>query len=577
MKTSIIILTYNKLEYTVKCVESIRKYTNKEDYEIIIVDNNSVDGTIDWLQEQADIITILNKDNLGFPGGCNAGIKIATGSEILLLNNDTIVTKNWLSNLLKALYSDEKVGAVSCVTNNCSYGQEIPVDYASIEEMHRFAKKHNIFDSNLWDERLKLVGFCMLIKKQVINELGLLDEMFFPGNFEDDDYSLRIRKAGYKLLLCKDTFIHHYGSVSFKEELLKYKNLMITNAKKYENKWGFNPLYSQNLRREIINFIQEPLDKELNILDIGCACGGALLEIKNKYKQSNLYGIELNEYAAEVAALICEVYSINIENNDLPFNDEFFDYIILADVLEHLVNPWTIVNKLKRILKKDGKLLISVPNVMHVSVMRNLIAKGEWKYEDAGIMDRTHLRFFTYQSIQDMLNEQGYSNIVIEGTTINLSEEEELFYQQLTQICPQHIIQQYKIYQYIISASNDDLNDFLQFVIDNQDNGEKIWKSAMNYSTEDIINLSKRNRFTIEERVKFLNSLAVINFEHGMIKNVIPFFEEARELDEKNSEVLYNLSYFLQYVGETELAQEYMLLLKKLDLGLYKQLVEVIC
>lgn len=155
--------------------------------------------------------------------------------------------------------------------------------------------------------------------------------------------------------------------------------------------------------------------------------------------------------------------------------------------------------------------------------MRNLIAKGEWKYEDAGIMDRTHLRFFTYQSIQDMLNEQGYSNIVIEGTTINLSEEEELFYQQLTQICPQHIIQQYKIYQYIISASNDDLNDFLQFVIDNQDNGEKIWKSAMNYSTEDIINLSKRNRFTIEERVKFLNSLAVINFEHGMIKNVIPF------------------------------------------------------
>ena len=90
--TSIVILTYNKLNYTKKCIESIRKYTCKESYEIIVVDNASTDGTIEWLKTQSDIITIFNKENLGFPKGCNQGIEIAQGSEILLLNNDVIVT-----------------------------------------------------------------------------------------------------------------------------------------------------------------------------------------------------------------------------------------------------------------------------------------------------------------------------------------------------------------------------------------------------------------------------------------------------------------------------------------------------
>lgn len=100
MGTSIIILTYNKLEYTKKCIESIRKYTKDEEYEIIIVDNNSTDGTRSWIENQNDIKSILNKENVGFPAGCNMGIKISKKeNDILLLNNDTIVTINWLSNL----------------------------------------------------------------------------------------------------------------------------------------------------------------------------------------------------------------------------------------------------------------------------------------------------------------------------------------------------------------------------------------------------------------------------------------------------------------------------------------------
>ncbi|MEC0171901.1 glycosyltransferase [Paenibacillus graminis] len=574
MKTSIIILTYNKLEYTVQCIESIRKYTKNESYEIIVVDNNSEDGTVKWLQEQNDIITILNKENLGFPGGCNAGIKLASGSEILLLNNDTIVTRNWLSNMLKALYSEESIGAVGCTTNNCSYRQQIPVSYSSIESMHDFAKEHNHSNAKFWNERLKLVGFCMLIKKKVVEEIGLLDERFFPGNYEDDDYSLRIRKAGYKLLLCKDTFIHHFGSVSFSDDINKFQDLMSSNAKKYEKKWGFDPEYSQYAREEIINLINEREDKQLNILDIGCACGGTLLEIKNRYNRSNLYGIESNKYSAEVASMICEVKSLNVETNDLPYENEFFDYIIVADVLEHLINPWEVVRNLKRFLKKDGRLLISVLNVMHLSVVRKLLTQGRWKYEDAGTLDRKHLRFFTYESLQEMLIQQEYIDIKIQGISMPISNEDELFHLELAQICPKHLMEQFKIDQYLVSASNNDLAETIEFINRNPDKRQEIFERLNKYSSKDIINAGKR--FPKDKRVQALNSISVVNFENGRFERVIPFLEEARELDDENSEVLYNLIYFLQHIGEIDLAQEYMVLLKELDLQIYEQLLSVI-
>ena len=140
MKTSIIILTYNKLEYTKQCIESIREFTEKDSYELIVIDNNSTDETPKWLEEQEDIIAILNEDNKGFPKGCNQGMEIATGDNILLLNNDTVVTKNWLENLTTALYSDESVGAVGPVTNNCSNFQNIAVNYNNLEEMKVFAE-----------------------------------------------------------------------------------------------------------------------------------------------------------------------------------------------------------------------------------------------------------------------------------------------------------------------------------------------------------------------------------------------------------------------------------------------------
>ncbi|MDP4098590.1 bifunctional glycosyltransferase family 2 protein/class I SAM-dependent methyltransferase [Paenibacillus sp. P96] len=576
MKTSIIILTYNQLEYTKLCIESIRKYTEPRSYEIIIVDNASSDGTTDWLKGQQDIKVIFNESNLGFPKGCNQGIEIASGDNVLLLNNDTIVTERWLEQLTYALYSDDSVGAVSCVTNNCSYGQKISTSYQDLKQMQQFASQYNVSDPTKWDERLKLIGFCYLIKGSVLKKVGALDEMFSPGNFEDDDYSLRIRKAGYKLLLCRDTFIHHFGSVSFGRMPSKYSQILRNNARKYETKWGFSPLYSQHIRLEIVNLITEPAEAPINVLEVGCACGGTLLEIRNRYKNSNLYGIELNEATAEVAKIIADVRPENVENDIMSYEENFFDYIILADVLEHLYDPWTVLTNIRKYLKPNGKLLISLHNIMHHSVLSDLLIDGNFSYEDAGILNRTQMRFFTLNEIHRMNFRTGFTINEVSGVSKGISQKDEGFISRLDMLGEQNLKAQFETYQYILSASKNPLYDIIPIIMDNKDRPNLIIDKLKDYATTDILTMINVLFSDDSYKTELFNLIGVVHFESGEYNRALPFFERAHFTDLFNTEVLYNISYSLYFIGEESAVAEYIEELRDLDKSAYDDLLIVI-
>ncbi len=376
MFTSIIILTYNKLDYTKKCLNSIRKYTTNDTYEIIVVDNNSTDGTVDWLKQQNDIRTIFNEKNLGFPKGCNQGISISKGDNILLLNNDTVVTHNWLNNLIKALYSSQDIGAVGPVSNYCSNLQAINVPYTNLAQMHEFAKSYNISNPSLWEERLRLIGFCFLFKRKVLKEVGLLDEVFTPGNLEDDDYSLRIRKAGYKLLLCKDTFIHHYGSISFNSEPAKFKNVMSKNIKKFIDKWGINPEYFMRLRKDFTEKIKSLQLTSPNILHLECGAGGTLLDIKNEIPKANLYGLESNDKAIVNTDSFAEI-DIKSNNNIDKYPKNFFDIIIITTPNHDLDYYLKVFKNTKKHLKESGSYLLALPKDSEIkeSLLNNELPK----------------------------------------------------------------------------------------------------------------------------------------------------------------------------------------------------------
>ena len=339
----------------------------------IVIDNNSVDDTPIWLKTQTDIKYILNNKNKGFPAGCNQGINLAEETnDIFLLNNDTVIMPNSIFNLRMGLYSDKIIGSASSVSN-ASPSQTIKDKFETVSQYLNYSLKNNITNYNRYDFRLKLTGFALFLKRAVLNKVGLLDELFTPGNYEDDDIGLRIIKSGYINILCKDSFIYHYGSKSFKKNPNEFHRILNINNKKFQDKWKLNPLKSFWPRNDILELIDEPFDSPINILEVGCACGATLLEIKNIYPNANIYGFELNSNTADIAQSFANVTIEDIETSHINYKKIFFDYIIFADVLQYLKDPLKTLEEIKKYLKQNGCILASIPNVLNFKILKDLI------------------------------------------------------------------------------------------------------------------------------------------------------------------------------------------------------------
>ncbi|MCM3339037.1 glycosyltransferase family 2 protein [Paenibacillus sp. MER TA 81-3] len=238
--TSIIIPTHNRLALLRECVEAIQEHTAVP-YEIIIVDNGSTDGTIDFCLQQGLTFVSL-PDNRGFPAACNRGLQIASGEQLLLLNNDVVVSYRWLDNLLDALYETDVIGIVGPTTNYASGKQQVSYPYDDIQQFHRLTRSVNAPDPAKRQRVQRIVGLCFLFKRQLLHTVGLFDERFSPGHYEDDDYCYRARLQGYDLTLCGDVLVHHYGSASFRdhgEQALK--ELIERNYERFVEKWNLNP------------------------------------------------------------------------------------------------------------------------------------------------------------------------------------------------------------------------------------------------------------------------------------------------------------------------------------------------
>ena len=243
-KVSIIVLCYNQLDYTKKCIESILYNTAYPNYEIMIVDNASTDGTSVYLEEmnrkESRIKIKINEKNRGFAGGNNDGIELTDGEYIVLLNNDTIVTRGWLSSMVKHMRCRPNVGIVGAVTNSIGNEEQIEVEYNSITDMPAFAYGYTSRHmGQQYPHNGVLAMFCVMFSRALVSKIGLLDEHYGMGMFEDDDYSTAAIRAGYELIVPEDVFIHHFGSVSFKKlEDATYKQLFERNKAYFEQKWG---------------------------------------------------------------------------------------------------------------------------------------------------------------------------------------------------------------------------------------------------------------------------------------------------------------------------------------------------
>ncbi|MGC8490832.1 MAG: glycosyltransferase family 2 protein [Syntrophobacteraceae bacterium] len=237
----IIIVSHNGLqETTAPCLESIFSIGGRSDFEVVVVDNNSSDETPDYLRllmkREKRLRCIFNTSNRGFAGGNNDGLRATSAPIVILLNSDCIVTHNWMEDLTAPLLLDPTIGLTGPVSNSVGNEQKIFTCGASRQKI---IEEGVSWVSNSRDGRFEtqmLSFFCVAMRRSVFDDVGPLDEAFGLGFYEDDDYCMRVRLAGYKLVCVEDVFIYHRGGGSFDRLPQGTRKLMKENRRKLETK-----------------------------------------------------------------------------------------------------------------------------------------------------------------------------------------------------------------------------------------------------------------------------------------------------------------------------------------------------
>ena len=225
--------------------------------ELIVVDNASTDGTREFLAEVAClnpfVRILLNDTNRGFAQANNQALALAQGDILILLNNDTLVADGWRDGLVRVL-ADPEVGLVGPVTNRTCNEAQIDSPYKTYAEFKQFARANAGIHRGRLSELRMLAMYCTAFRRDLFAKVGALDERFEIGMFEDDDYALRVRQAGFRVICAEDVFVHHFGQASVGElcAVGEYDRIFEANRRRFEEKWDC--VWQPHSRRETAEY-----------------------------------------------------------------------------------------------------------------------------------------------------------------------------------------------------------------------------------------------------------------------------------------------------------------------------------
>jgi GT2 family glycosyltransferase len=269
---SVVVAAPDGLAFTRMCLESVLLNSADDDAEVIVVDNGSADGTREYLAALAErdsrVVVLRNDENRGFGPAVNQGLGAANGDVLVVLNNDTMVPPGWLPRLTAHLERPE-IGLVGPTTNRCGNEAEVDAPYRTYGEMVQLAARRAAEHAGVGFDIEVATLFCAAMRRDVCERVGFLDERFEVGLFEDDDYSERVRAAGYRVVCAEDAFVHHFGEATFGELVPtgRYGELFRANKARFEEKWGVT--WQSHLRRpnawyrDLVERVRAVVDQEL--------------------------------------------------------------------------------------------------------------------------------------------------------------------------------------------------------------------------------------------------------------------------------------------------------------------------
>ena len=236
MTCDIVMVTWNEPLMTERALESIKR-NSQYPYRLIVIDNNSDPETVRLLEDASrsgrfGAMTLLrNAENLGWVRGTNQGLAISDADYVCLMNTDILAGPGWLRNMVSAMERLEHVGVADPDGDKHRQKREIP-------DVDKYAREIAERRRGAFTEVECCSGFCMLIKRSLIHELGFLDEIYEGGYGADTDFCRKAWKAGYRCIRCRDAFVFHFGSKSFGKIPEVRKKLIERNAEIYQSRWG---------------------------------------------------------------------------------------------------------------------------------------------------------------------------------------------------------------------------------------------------------------------------------------------------------------------------------------------------
>ena len=386
---SIVLLAYNKLEYTMRALESILAYTDfsKGNIELILLNNGSDDGTRAYFESIPHAKVMNLRHNIL---GTYAYTHILEGKYFVGFSNDVVATPHWLEHLLACMESDARIGTAvpTCNEGSISNGQGIPVPYTNtfegMAEMQRFAAAHNQLNPALWEEHSQLMPFLHIVRCDLVRFCAA-DPVFTRAEFVDDDLSTLLRRSGWRQILLKDTFLHHFGSVTLGEGRRKAAGNALDEMRRvYYEKWGVDAWDARG-SFVVVEAVWSwhDLRADERVLMLEPRFGDFACDFVNAYRRSGFVphmtaAVFDAQYLPDTSYLFNETMSVNGIEDLVGKNMGQYDIISAGCYLDELPLKDVIADleRLYALLAPSGMLLLPVRNAGSAYELDYILHKG---------------------------------------------------------------------------------------------------------------------------------------------------------------------------------------------------------